>query len=142
MAKITGLKRLDAIMVSHCPQCGAKRGKPCMSKGEERKSVHRLRMQMAQEISEKSKAAPPLPDNFYSSWEWKRARYEALRRNGRVCGCCGWSPDKGGDNYLVVDHIKPIRLHPELALDPKNHQVLCNDCNMGKSYRYQDDFRS
>lgn len=78
---------------------------------------------------------------FYKSWVWKEARFAALKRFGRSCLCCGWTPSAGGDNHLVVDHIKPIRTHPHLALDPNNHQVLCNDCNMGKSFRHTDDFR-
>lgn len=77
---------------------------------------------------------------FYDTWAWKEARYEALKRHGRTCQCCGWKPSDGG-SYLVVDHIKPRRFFPALELDQDNLQVLCNDCNKGKSYRHQDDFR-
>lgn len=83
-----------------------------------------------------------LGKEFYDTWEWKAARFVALKRHGRRCQCCGWSPGDSDGNYLVVDHIKPLRLFPQLALDPENHQVLCNDCNKGKSFRYTDDFRS
>lgn len=79
--------------------------------------------------------------DFYDGWEWKAARFLALKLHGRRCQCCGWSPGSSAGNYLVVDHIKPLRTHPSLALDPNNHQVLCNDCNMGKSYKHHDDFR-
>jgi hypothetical protein len=78
---------------------------------------------------------------FYDSWAWKEARFVALKRHGRRCQCCGWTPGDSAGGYLVVDHINPIRTHPHLALDPDNHQVLCNDCNMGKSYKHTDDFR-
>lgn len=84
--------------------------------------------------------APPTRE-FYDTWEWKEARFAALKRHGRQCQCCGWTPGSSAGNYLVVDHIKPLRLHPQRALDPDNHQVLCNDCNMGKSFKHQDDFR-
>ena len=80
-------------------------------------------------------------DNFYRSWEWKRARYEALRINGHRCQCCGWQPGDTESGHLVVDHIKPRRHYPKLALDVSNLQVLCNDCNMGKGSTYEDDFR-
>jgi len=83
----------------------------------------------------------PVGKEFYESWGWKEARFAALKRHGRQCQCCGWTPGTSVGNHLVVDHIKPIRTHPHLALDPENHQVLCNDCNMGKSFRHHDDFR-
>lgn len=87
----------------------------------------------------KGKAAPK--DGFYSSWEWKQVRYEALAKFSHRCQCCGWQPGDTTHGYLVVDHIKPRRKFPELALDVNNTQVLCNDCNMGKGHVYQDDFR-
>lgn len=86
--------------------------------------------------------APQRPTNFYSSWEWKAARYEALKMYGQRCQCCGWRPGDTARGYLTVDHIKPRSKHPELALSVENLQVLCNDCNMGKSNVWEDDFRS
>lgn len=80
-------------------------------------------------------------DPFYSSWDWKKARYEALARFEHRCQCCGWQPGDTERGHLVVDHIKPRRKFPELALDQSNLQVLCNDCNMGKGHHYVDDFR-
>lgn len=78
---------------------------------------------------------------FYSSWEWKAARYEALKMHGRRCQCCGWRPGDTEHGHLVVDHIKPRSKHPELSLSVENLQVMCNDCNMGKSNIWEDDFR-
>jgi len=78
---------------------------------------------------------------FYSSWEWKRLRYEALRLHGHRCQCCGWRPGDTEHGYLVVDHIKPRSARPDLELRLDNLQVLCNDCNMGKSNVFEDDFR-
>ena len=72
---------------------------------------------------------------FYSSWEWKKARYETLKRYGAFCMCCG------SDRNIVVDHIKPRSRFPELELDRENLQVLCNECNMGKSGDDHTDFR-
>lgn len=74
-------------------------------------------------------------DGFYSSWEWKKARYETLKRYGAKCMLCGstWN--------IVVDHIKPRRFHPSLELDLDNLQVLCDECNRGKSHDDETDFR-
>lgn len=79
---------------------------------------------------------------FYSSWGWKQARYEALKRYHNRCQCCGWQPGDTAHGHLVVDHIKPRRKFPELELDPDNLQVLCNDCNMGKGANHMDDWRA
>ena len=35
----------------------------------------------------------------------------------------------------VVDHIKPIRTHPELAFDPANLQTLCKRCHDSVKHR-------
>lgn len=78
---------------------------------------------------------------FYGSWEWKKVRYKAIKRCGQRCLCCGWRPGDTKVGFLVVDHIKPKSKYPELCLEVTNLQVLCNDCNMGKSNIYEDDFR-
>ena len=48
---------------------------------------------------------------------------------------------KRSDVPIHVDHIKPRSTHPELALDPNNLQVMCDDCNLGKSNTDQIDWR-
>lgn len=73
--------------------------------------------------------------DFYRSWAWKKARYETLKKFGAACMCCG------SREQIVVDHIKPRRLYPHLELDLDNLQVLCNDCNMGKSFDDETDWR-
>ncbi|MGC2049012.1 MAG: HNH endonuclease [Gallionella sp.] len=70
------------------------------------------------------------PSEFYRSRSWQNLRYEAFKRYGKRCALCGRSPNDGV--ILHVDHIKPRSKHPELALDIKNLQILCEDCNMGK----------
>lgn len=77
---------------------------------------------------------------FLASYEWRRLRYETLLKHGRKCQCCGASPETGA--VLNVDHIKPRRTHPELAVDPDNLQVLCGECNHGKGNWDTTDFRS
>jgi 5-methylcytosine-specific restriction endonuclease McrA len=79
-------------------------------------------------------------DAFYESWEWKRLRYNFLKAKARCCSCCGSTPSDGA--RIVVDHIKPIRLFWHLRLDPKNLQILCEDCNMGKGSQDQTNWAS
>lgn len=69
------------------------------------------------------------PD-FLSSKSWLRLRIEAFKKLGNKCQLCGSGPENGA--RLNVDHIKPRRLFPELALDIENLQILCSQCNEGK----------
>lgn len=82
-------------------------------------------------------------DTFYRSLEWKELRYQKLREV-KYCECCGKTKkeklESGERIRLTVDHIKPRSLYPELALDIDNLQVLCQECNVGKSNKYEDDF--
>jgi 5-methylcytosine-specific restriction endonuclease McrA len=73
---------------------------------------------------------------FYDSDEWKRLRYKILIKFGRKCMCCF----RFGVP-IHVDHIKPVSKFPELAFEFDNLQVLCADCNLGKSNRHEHDFR-
>lgn len=72
-----------------------------------------------------------LSKDFYQSREWRQVRYEALRKHGGRCLCCGRGSKQGV--ILHVDHIRPRSLYPELALSVNNLQILCEDCNLGKS---------
>ncbi len=76
---------------------------------------------------------------FYQSREWREIRYSVLRDTGFACKCCGRSPRKDGVR-LHVDHIIPRSKSIELQLDPSNLQVLCEDCNIGKSNKFEDKF--
>lgn len=69
-------------------------------------------------------------DAFLNSYEWRRVRMFVLKRDGAKCACCGATPADGVK--MNVDHIKPRKLFPQLALDPSNLQVLCEVCNHGK----------
>lgn len=78
-------------------------------------------------------------DDFYTSWEWRRLRYDFLKDRDRRCECCGAQPSDGVK--IVIDHIKPIRHHWHLRLNFGNLQILCEDCNMGKGSRDETDWR-
>lgn len=74
-------------------------------------------------------------DKFYASAKWKEVRYIALQQGGGKCCLCGGMARDG--LQLHVDHIKPRSLFPELAYQLSNLQILCGDCNIGKS-NYDD----
>lgn len=68
---------------------------------------------------------------FYKTKAWRSLRYQVLRERGRRCECCGCTPKDGREVH--VDHIVPRSKSPDLALEKDNLQVLCADCNLGKS---------
>lgn len=78
-------------------------------------------------------------DSFLQSYEWRKARYIALKNADGKCQLCGRSKHDG--IILNVDHIKPRKTHPKLALVQRNLQVLCHDCNHGKSNIDATDWR-
>ena len=90
----------------------------------------------------KDKPLDLTPEVFYKSWRWKELRLIALDVCGRRCVCCGASPSQNNKVTLHVDHIKPLRSNPSLALDLSNLQVLCEDCNQGKSWFNTNDYRT
>lgn len=77
--------------------------------------------------------------SFYDRDVWKRLRYAVLKKYGFRCMACGGSQEDG--TVIQVDHILPISIYPELALDEKNLQVLCKECNSGKRNLFFDDHR-
>ena len=77
---------------------------------------------------------------FYESREWRNLRYKVLKKHGAKCQCCGRSAKDG--IIIHVDHIKPRSKFPELELNEDNLQILCEDCNLGKSNRDDTDWRA
>ena len=68
-----------------------------------------------------------LSPRFYQSKEWKALRLQALRRDGYRCVMCG--EDINGKGLSRVDHIKPVRDYPSLALSLGNLRCLCAPCD-------------
>lgn len=116
-----------------------------------RKQLHRLRGKVlasvkrverqAAEAAERAAYADVLGKDFYASQRWRRLRYQVLKARGGRCECCGRTAATHAV-VLHVDHIKPRSTHPELALEETNLQVLCEDCNMGKSFQDDTDWRA
>lgn len=70
---------------------------------------------------------------FLRSAAWRKLRLVVFARDGKRCVHCGATPESGA--RIRVDHIKPRIYFPQLALDPKNLQVLCDSCNGRKGAR-------
>ena len=62
---------------------------------------------------------------------WPKLREAAFAVHGHQCKQCGAKASEGAK--LHIDHIKPVKHWPELALDLSNLQVLCAPCNLNKS---------
>lgn len=77
-------------------------------------------------------------DKFYLCRPWRELRYQVLKNCDGRCMCCGASAKDGV--RLHVDHIKP-RSRGGAELDINNCQVLCEDCNIGKSNLDDTDWR-
>jgi len=73
-------------------------------------------------------------DQFTRSEEWKQLRKKAIALYGAKCVYCGAIPTK--NNPCNIDHIKPRKFFPELALDITNLQPLCAKCNKHKGNKY------
>lgn len=102
-------------------------------------------LNVLKKVSKKKKQSKLLESNvvassdFLHTYEWRKLRMEALKLHGAKCQCCGATPATGA--VMNVDHIKPRKLFPELALSLENLQVLCGDCNHGKGNWDQTDWR-
>jgi len=77
---------------------------------------------------------------FYSSREWRELRLRVFEKYECKCMMCGRSPENNGV-IIHVDHIKPKSKYPALALSFNNLQLLCEDCNIGKSNKFETDWR-
>lgn len=84
-------------------------------------------------------AASMSSEKFYKSKAWLDLRYRVLVLKGNRCEACGKGPKDGAT--IQVDHIQARYIHPELAFDIANLQVLCRDCNQGKGTKDQTNWR-
>jgi 5-methylcytosine-specific restriction endonuclease McrA len=62
-----------------------------------------------------------------------RLRFEILKRDDYRCQMCGVTAKDGAT--LEIDHIHPVSKGG--TNEPDNLQVLCRDCNAGKSDQWQ-----
>lgn len=87
----------------------------------------------------KQRYVDPNGPDFLTSYAWRILRMQALKLYGPVCMCCGDSPSNGA--VMNVDHIKPRKHFPNLALKIDNLQILCGACNQGKCNWDETDWR-
>lgn len=78
-------------------------------------------------------------DPFLRTKEWKELRAKAIALYGLQCAKCG--RDNSSRFPINIDHIKPRRFFPELALDIANLQPLCGPCNKAKGNKNSHDYR-
>jgi hypothetical protein len=103
--------------------------------------LHGLRIETKVPPKAVRAALPPEASNdFLLSFAWRQLRMVVLKKRGARCECCGASP-RDGQTVINVDHVKPRKLFPELALEESNLQVLCGTCNHGKGNWDQTDWR-
>jgi hypothetical protein len=78
-------------------------------------------------------------DAFLFSSEWRKLRLKAIERYGTTCVKCGREPSE--KHPVNIDHIKPRKFYPQLALDIENLQPLCAPCNREKANKPPIDYR-
>lgn len=66
--------------------------------------------------------------------EWKHQQY--VKQRGECAICKAPNPLKG----MHIDHIKPISLYPDRALDLDNLRLLCPPCNSSRGNSTDRDF--
>lgn len=114
---------------------------PACPAGSHARAIHWFIRRTASSQPPPSRTLDPNGADFLSSFAWRKVRMDVLERRGRRCECCGATP-ADGKTVVHVDHIKPRKFFPHLALDIDNLQVLCSECNHGKGNFYQTDWRS
>jgi 5-methylcytosine-specific restriction endonuclease McrA len=77
---------------------------------------------------------------LYKSREWRELRVKIIEEQRGECQMCGRSHRKHGVT-IHVDHILPLSIDWRRRFDKTNLQILCEDCNIGKSNHYITDWR-
>lgn len=132
--KHLGLNLILGILKNYCDHSGIvvkplnKYFTDGSKKNPDKESIHSKREEYRQKENE-----------FYRSAEWRFLRYQVLKENGGHCCLCGRSAKHGV--VLHVDHIIPLSKDWSKRLDKDNLQVLCEDCNIGKSNKDMIDWR-
>jgi 5-methylcytosine-specific restriction endonuclease McrA len=117
---------------------------PFRQRIQEIKNKHKIKNVKAEQflshVDKKIKDSKMSSKDFYKSQQWRLLRAKVLEKYECKCMMCGHSPKEHGI-VIHVDHIKPRSTHPHLQLREDNLQLLCEDCNLGKSNFYSTDWR-
>lgn len=131
------LHQIESEIGLAMPLRWADRLRPLLIYAEKYAPLHPGRQKAAERIAKRTSRKPTnFKSTFYNTKEWREVRYKALELGKGRCECC-----KSSDKPLHVDHIKPRSKYPHLELKLSNLQVLCVDCNLGKSNKYETDWR-
>lgn len=114
-------------------------GESRAAKRKRKKAARKAKMRRVQAPTIRVGSVDVMSSDFLQTYEWRVVRMQALKKHGARCQCCGASPANGA--VMNVDHIKPRRLFPHLALEVDNLQILCGDCNHGKGNWDMTDWR-
>lgn len=77
---------------------------------------------------------------FLKTMQWAKLRMKVLVESEGKCECCGSTAQDGVK--ICVDHVKPRKFFPELALTQGNLQVLCDLCNLGKGNNFSTNWKT
>ena len=69
-----------------------------------------------------------MPKDPRDSRQWRALRLRILARDGHTCAYCGQPAN-------TVDHVLPVRKHPDQAMNPENLISACTKCNSAKGSR-------
>jgi 5-methylcytosine-specific restriction endonuclease McrA len=126
--------------ITSCVKNISDKKKKSLDKKKDSKRRKRKAGNNGKTAAKKQKLSTSNRNEFYSSDAWRFLRIRVLEKYECKCMMCGRSPKKHGI-VIHVDHIKPRSKFPELSLEYDNLQLLCEDCNLGKSNKYETDWR-
>lgn len=72
-----------------------------------------------------------------TSTEYLTWRLKVLQRDYFKCINCGYRSKGKNNRDVVVDHIKPFSLYPELRLEVSNGRTLCRKCDWAIAFNYK-----
>lgn len=101
-----------------------------------KKQLFELTQKSENKFNKYPKYVAGMGKEFYATREWRSLRWDVISKAGGKCSVCGKSKKEHGV-IMHVDHIKPRSRFPELELDKKNLQLLCEECNIGKGAKPQ-----
>lgn len=76
----------------------------------------------------------PENEKIRKSLEYKKWRADVLKKDNYTCILCGVVQTRKCP--LVVDHIKPFSLFPELRFEVSNGRSLCRQCDLKNGFRW------
>ena len=76
----------------------------------------------------------PIHQQIRISKQYKEWRKKVIERDNFKCVLCG--KEQHGRESLIVDHIKPFALYPELRFEISNGRSLCKKCDNKYGFKW------